>query len=200
MTPSSVCYKRSKIVSAGLVRQNRLPQAVEQRYIFDLKYFIQFLTALHIKNDVFGDVTARTMVEVDQSFLLQGERHWIFTVIKLMIMKKGNEVQVGEIGNAHRNWIWKFKGKIPFVKIRCISKSDSMNVQIIHTLGTNLLFTTVAVSTRNCMCTCWSFLTVHVLPIDVILWPSGMWTKLLFMQGIYLAHEEGHLELLNWLS
>jgi hypothetical protein len=86
-----------------------------------------------------------------------------------MIMKKGHEVQVGEIRNAHRNLIWKFKGKIPFVKIRCISKSDSMNVQIIRTLCTNLLFTTVAARTHNCMCNCWFFLTVHVFLIDVTL-------------------------------
>lgn len=84
-------------------------------------------------------------------------------------MKKGHEVQVGKIRNAHRNLIWKFKGKIPFVKISCISKSDSMNVQIIRTLGTNFLFTTFAVSTHNYMCICWFFLTVHVLLIDVTL-------------------------------
>jgi len=42
-----------------------------------------------------------------------------------------------------------------------------MNVQILRTLGTNLLITTVAVNTHYFMCICWFFLTERALPPDV---------------------------------
>jgi len=42
-----------------------------------------------------------------------------------------------------------------------------MNVQILRTLATSLLITTVAVYTHNLMCTCCYFLTVLVQPPDV---------------------------------
>ena len=81
-------------------------------------------TNIKFKNYMFGDVRARTMVDVcqrlrrTQCFLLQDERHCIFTVIKQMSIRKGHEAQVGEIRNAHRNLIWKFKEKLPFGKVR----------------------------------------------------------------------------------
>jgi hypothetical protein len=45
-------------------------------------------------------------------------------------MQMGYQAQVGEIGKAHRNLIYKFKGEISFGNARCISKTDRKKAQL----------------------------------------------------------------------